>query len=532
MTPIARPVSILIAALGGEGGGVLTEWLVTAARRAGYAAQSTSIPGVAQRTGATTYYVEIYPVPIADLGDRLPVLGLLPVPGRIDLVVASELLEAVRVVQSGMTGPDRTLLITSTSRTLTTAEKMSLGDGRFDSALLLEVARKHSRELIAFDLAAAARDAGTVVSAAMFGAIAASGALPFGREVCAAAIEGTDRAADASRAGFARACSELDAKRGPHEEAPAKPEVAIPRVPEAIRATFPASTHEIIALGRDRVDAFQNREYADLYVDRLKRILAAERVADPRGSKGFALTRETARFLALWMAFDDVVRVADLKCRASRFVRVRSEVAAGGADIVRITDYLKPGLPEAAGLLPRRLAARLAAWERRRQALGKPPFALALTLRADSVTGFLALRTLASMRWLRRHGARYVEEQSGIERWLSAIVAAATLDWQLAHEIALSARLVKGYGATNERGKANLLHILTHLAAPSSAENAGARAQAIRDARHAALADEGGNALDAALATHGAPPRPVKPQPIRWTKSRARVHDKAGETVS
>ena len=532
MTPIARPVSILIAALGGEGGGVLTEWLVTAATRAGYLAQSTSIPGVAQRTGATTYYVEIYPVPIADLGERLPVLGLLPVPGRVDLVVASELLEAVRVVQSGMTSPDRTLLVTSTSRTLTTAEKMSLGDGRFDSALLFNVARKHSREVIAFDLAAAARDAGTVMSAAMFGASAASGALPFGRAACEAAIEGTDRAAEASRAGFARAYSELDAKRAHHDETPPKPEVAIPRVSEAIRATFPASAYEIVALGRDRVEAFQDGDYADLYIDRLKRVLAAERVADPVGSKGFALTRETARFLALWMAFDDVVRVADLKCRASRFARVRREVAADSADIVRITDYLKPGLPEAAGLLPPRLAARLAAWERRRQARGKPPFALALTLRADSVTGFLALRTLASMRWLRRRGARHADEQSGIERWLSAIVSAARLDWQLAHEIALSARLVKGYGATNERGKANLLHILAHLAATSSAENAMERARAIREARDAALADEGGNALDAALATHGAPPRPIKPQPIRWAKSRERVHDKAGEPVS
>ena len=532
MTAVTRPVSILIAALGGEGGGVLTEWLVTAATRAGYAAQSTSIPGVAQRTGATTYYVEIYPVPIAELGEHLPVLGLLPVPGRVDLVVASELLEAVRVVQSGMTSPDRTLLVTSTSRTLTTAEKMSLGDGRFDSTLLRDVARKHAREVIAFDFAAAARDAGTVVSAVMFGAIAASGGLPFGRAACEAAIEGTDRAAKASRAGFARACTEVDATQAPHEEEAAKPEVAIPRVAESIRVTFPAPTHEIIALGRDRLEAFQDRDYADLYLDRLKRVVAAERVADPAGSKGFALTRETARFLALWMAFDDVVRVADLKCRASRFARVRGEVGAGRADIVRITDYLKPGLPEAAGLLPRWLAARLAAWERRRLARGMPPFALALKLRADSVTGFLALRTLASMRWLRRRGARYADEQSGIERWLSAIVSAVALDWQLAHEIALSGRLVKGYGATNERGKANLLHILTHLAAPGAAENAPARARAIRDARDAALADEGGNALDAALATHGAPPRPIKPQPIRWAKSRERSHDKAGETVS
>ncbi|RZI63743.1 MAG: indolepyruvate oxidoreductase, partial [Variovorax sp.] len=50
------PITLLIGALGGEGGGVLTEWLVDIARHAGYAAQATSIPGVAQRTGATTYY--------------------------------------------------------------------------------------------------------------------------------------------------------------------------------------------------------------------------------------------------------------------------------------------------------------------------------------------------------------------------------------------------------------------------------------------------------------------------------------------
>jgi indolepyruvate ferredoxin oxidoreductase beta subunit len=50
---IPRPVSILIAALGGQGGGVLTDWIVGAAEHAGLPAQATSIPGVAQRTGAT-----------------------------------------------------------------------------------------------------------------------------------------------------------------------------------------------------------------------------------------------------------------------------------------------------------------------------------------------------------------------------------------------------------------------------------------------------------------------------------------------
>src|SRR5262249_43970756 len=68
-----RPITVLIAALGGEGGGVLTNWVVAAAARHGLAVQSTSIPGVAQRTGATTYYVEVMPTPAAELGGRRPV---------------------------------------------------------------------------------------------------------------------------------------------------------------------------------------------------------------------------------------------------------------------------------------------------------------------------------------------------------------------------------------------------------------------------------------------------------------------------
>jgi indolepyruvate ferredoxin oxidoreductase beta subunit len=526
-----QPVAILIAALGGEGGGVLTEWLVAAATRAGFAAQSTSIPGVAQRTGATTYYVEIYPVPVAELGGRMPVLGLLPVPGRIDLVVASELLEAVRVVQTGMTTPERTLLVTSTSRTLTTAEKMPLGDGRFDSTLLLDVARRYSRDVIGFDMAVLAQETGTIVSAVMFGAVAASGVLPFTREACAAVIEGPERAAAASRSGFARACAAMDA-RGTGNQTPLAAAATTRAAPDAVTEAFPPSTRDIIALGRERVGAFQDRAYADLYIGRLRRVLAAECAADPSGTENFALTRETARFLALWMAFDDVIRVADLKCRGSRFARVRREVGAGAADIVRIIDYMKPGLPELSGLLPPRLAGRLALWDRRRQARGKRSLALALTLRTDSVTGFLALRTLASLRWLRRRGARYAAEQAGIERWLSAIIAAAAEDWRLAHEIALSARLVKGYGATNERGKENLLHILSHFADAKAAGRAAERAQAIRDAREAALADEAGTALDKALASHGAPPRPVKAQPIRWTAAHSPGRRKAAETGS
>ncbi len=513
MTTMAQPVTVLIAALGGQGGGVLAEWLVDAARRAGYAAQGTSIPGVAQRTGATTYYVEVYPEPLAALGGRRPVLGLSPVPGGVDLLVASELLEAGRMVQAGMVSPDRTTLVASTSRTLTTFEKMALGDGRYASDTLLRVAREQSARLCTFDMDAASREAGTIVSAVMAGAIAGSGLLPFGREALEAVIRDSGAGAVASLRGFARGDNAIAPIAGP---VPAAPTASAP--PAANEARFPPAVQEFAALGVTRLADFQDREYADLYRARVARILAAEQAADPTSAHGYELTRETARFLALWMAFDDLVRVAALKCKASRFARVRSEVAADPKDIVRIIDLFKPGVPELAGLLPPAWSAPLVAWDQRRQARGKSPLAFALHLRADGIFGFLMLRVLASLRGWRRRGARYAQEQALIERWLAAVEAGTRTDWRLGHELALCGRLIKGYGATNERAKRNLVHVVDELVSRVAFATPAARATAIRAAREAALADEGGKALDLALVAHGAAARPVVAQPVRWHK--------------
>ena len=132
-----KPICVLVTALGGEGGGVLAEWLVETAVRSGFFAQSTSIPGVAQRTGATTYYVEVFPILKAELGGRVPVFSLHPVAGNLDLLASSELLETVRQIGLGMATRDRTHVLSSTSRSLTTAEKMVPGDGRATDAELL-----------------------------------------------------------------------------------------------------------------------------------------------------------------------------------------------------------------------------------------------------------------------------------------------------------------------------------------------------------------------------------------------------------
>lgn len=527
-----RPLTLLVCALGGEGGGVLTEWLVDIARHAGYAAQSTSIPGVAQRTGATTYYIEVFPVPLAQLGGRRPVFSLSPVPGALDAIVSSELLETARQIGNGMSAPLRTLVISSSARIFTTAERMEPGDGRADAQRLVDVVKAFSREHHVFDMNAIARDTGTVVSAVMLGAIAGSGLFPFPREAYEHVVRGGDTSAPeklskmaaASLRGFAAAFDAVSAPRtqaafvnsvmaGNSADAP-PPARALP---DELAQRFPPAVHDMLTLGQARVLNYQDAAYAALYADRLGKVLDAERAADPAGAHGFAITREAARWLALWMAFDDIVRVAALKGRASRAQRVRQEVRASDEDIVKLYDHFKPGAAEFAALLPPALSRRVTAWDRARQARGREPWALPLKVGSHSVFGMASLRLLSSLKWLRRRGSRFAEEQALIDRWLAAVEAGTREAWALGHELALCGRLIKGYGSTNERGKHNLLHVIDALAA-NPALPAPVRAEAIAAAREAALADEGGKALDAALVRHGAAPRPVQAQPIRWMK--------------
>ena len=524
-----RPITILVCALGGEGGGVLAEWLVETAIAAGHSVQSTSIPGVAQRTGATTYYIEVFPRPDVDLGGRKPVFSLTPVPGALDLLVSSELLETARQIGTGMSNARRTLVISSRSRSLTTAEKMPLGDGRADAEVLMRIVREHNAQAFLLDMGTLAQAAGTVISAVLFGAIAASGALPFRREAyhrtiraggigVAASLRGFDAAFDALTALRAERVAVGEAVNAATAATTAPAPLAV-ATPPGLQA-WPTATHEMVALGHARVLEYQDARYADLYRERLLRVLAAERAGDPDAVAGFATTRETARHLALWMAFDDIVRVAELKCRASRFARVRAEVRAGDAELLRIHDHFKPGVAEVAALLPAALAAALTRWERRRLARGSNPFALAIKLPSHTVAGLLALRGLAALKSLRRHGSRFAAEQAMIERWLGAVEQGAREDAVLGRELAECGRLIKGYGATNERGKDNLLHVVEHLARAAHFETPAARAAAINAARHAALADDAGKALDLTLVRHGAPPRPVKEQPVLWVRRR------------
>ena len=502
------PLTLLVCALGGEGGGVLAEWLYQTAVRAGHPAQSTSIPGVAQRTGATTYYVEVYPTPAATLDGRRPVFSLNPVPGEIDLLLSSELLETARHVGNGMASRERTQLISSTARALTVAEKMALGDGRLDDAALVAVLHRHARAVELLDFNALARQAGTAISAVLLGAAAASGVLPLPRKAFEDTIRASGKGVEASLRGFALAFDAVSARRAQQAEAQAVIDAALQAAPAP----------DLRSLARQRLVDYQDAAYARLYDERLARIEAAERASDAPPAQQGAIAQEMTRWLALWMAFDDIVRVAAAKLAASRMARVKREVGLREGELLKVYDHFKPGVPEFAALLPQALADRLQAWDRHRVARGLAPWALPMKVGTHGLAGVLALRALVALKGQRRRGSRFALEQRLIEQWLGAVERGTREHAALGHELALCGRLIKGYGSTNERGKARLLHVIEHLAfAPRPPAD---RAEAVKAARLAALADETGSAFDRTLLAQGAPARPVPEHRIRWYKRR------------
>jgi indolepyruvate ferredoxin oxidoreductase beta subunit len=265
---------------------------------------------------------------------------------------------------------------------------------------------------------------------------------------------------------------------------------------------------ELVGAGVRQTADYQDAAYAGLYLDRVEAICALERAAGG-GPGGFALTRETARFLALWMSYEDVIRVADLKTRRERLARVRQEVGAKAGEPVLLTEYLKPGLDEMCSLMPPALAGRMRAYfVKRGKALN-----VGLHIRTSSVAGFTMLAALRSLRRWRRMTSRYHSEQQLIERWLAALRAAASGSLEVALELAACGNLVKGYGETSERGHRNLKAILADIEQASGTVSPAERALRVRKAREAALDDPEGRKLAGAL---GLAMPEIKAKPLRF----------------
>jgi len=334
---------------------------------------------------------------------------------------------------------------------------------------VLNAAQQLAKRAVLFDMRKLAEESGTVINAVLFGAIAGSGTLPLPREACEAAIRRAGKGADASLRGFAAGYEIAAGGRA----APAVEPHRLP--PEA---------QEILNLGVTRLRDYQGEAYAALYRERVRSL----------GDVDANLVGEVGRHLALWMSYEDIIRVADLKTRRTRFARVRKEAGAKEGEPVVVIDYLKPGIEEFASILPPGLGRRLHGWAERRGKLDA--YNVGMHVKTSGIAGFLLVRALAWLKPWRPHSLRYAEEQALIERWLGAIRDATPKSTVLALEIAQCAGLLKGYGETHRRGLANFLAIFDALVENPATADPAEQAAAIQKAREAALADPDGLALE------------------------------------
>ena len=497
-----KPITIAVMALGGQGGGTLADWLIEVAEHSGYFVQGTSVQGVAQRTGATIYYIEIFPEAAAKAAGKEPVLALMPVPGNVDLVVAAELMEAGRAMIRGLVTPDRTALIASSHRIYAISEKSAMGDGRADGAQILEAAAARAKSSLLFDMEEIARQKGSVISAVLFGAIAGSGVLPFARDVYERAINANPRGREASLAAFAAGYENAKAATttpAPAAEKPASGASAVGRALLAKAASLlPPEVLEMAEHGLRKVVDYQDPAYGEAYLSRLAGIAATDKQCGGART-GWQLTRETARYLALWMTFEDVYRVADLKTRAGRFERVREEVRAAPGQIMGVSEYMHPRVEEFCDALPVGLGKFILGSPNLRGSLGRM-FGHGRRVTTTSLGGFLVLYVVARLGRFRKHSLRFQVETAKIESWLSTVAETASRNYDLAVELVECQRVVKGYGSTHERGSSNFETLMTAYRHLQADRDAPAK---IRHLRLAALKDEEGAALKRELAVLG-----------------------------
>ncbi len=514
--------SIIISAIGGQGGNLLAEWTFLAAHLAGHRAQSIGMPGLAQRGGATTYYLE---VASADDPARLAkaVFSSFPFPGEVDLLVAQEYLEMGRMLQRGFGAPDRTTVVASTHRDLAVFEKMPMGDGIVDSADLEKLAREFSRQFIGLDVPGVVRARGLNElsgNAVLLGALAASQALPITVEQYAEAIRRVGVAPEANLKAFEAG---LAAARDPgpltvvsHPEAldpvgsraarlPTRQQSAYRALAETLGQDYGPDLAETLLEATYQLADYQDARYAEEYLDQVEKVYSLDRQLAP--ANGARLTQTYARNLATLMTYEDAVRVADFKTRQARFDRIKAQLGVQPGQPYKVVDFLKPDMEEIYGIFPTWLAdptvRMLGRWFHDSQ--GEPRY-WPQTPNAATFPGYMTFVFLTWFKPWRRSSWRYRKESAFWGEYTTDVREFAQVDYALGCLVATTGQMIRGYGHVRRRTFDTTRRYLDNvvrpvMALPGEAEQ-GYRLtlRAAEAAKKVVLADDNGIDLAETLA--------------------------------
>jgi len=497
----SKLITILIPAVGGQGGGVLTEWLVQAFQLDSYEVQGIGLPGLSQRGGSTTYYLEAHPAP--EDNEQRVIFSQYPVPGDVDLILSQEFLELGRVLEEGYGSSGKTSIVASTHRIYSTHEKMPISSGIYSDDNISDLAEAFSREFIGFNALVLAKENGMGelgVNAILLGALAASGFLPLGEASYLKAIESVGIAVASNIKAFrigwdyvkTRQYEEAEGKKTQTWEqflneqdmrlSGKKPEAMREMVQRSLQ-TYPLHLKEILADALSRLIDYQGVWYAEKFLKALDVVYHIDLENGGGGGGGFKIVESFAKNYALWMTYEDGIRVADLKIKSDRFKKIRSEMRVRKDQVYKVIDYLKPDAYEIYGLLPFFIVKPIAGilntrlfkalWKRKKPiTFGQKPV-------TTSFFGFMRLWFLTKLKFTRPISYRYRQEHKLIKKYRRAVEKFSAMNYELGVLVARSGSIVKGYGKVRRRTlrafERFLDNIITPLAEYDSRQGAGFR---------------------------------------------------------
>ncbi|MCS7223429.1 MAG: 2-oxoacid:acceptor oxidoreductase family protein [Armatimonadetes bacterium] len=461
-----EPLTVLISAVGGQGGQLFAQWLFEAGRQAGYYPVGVGLPGLSQREGATVYYIEFFKDPVSTC-----FFSPFPEKGNTHLVIGLEFLELVRTIREGYLAPDG-FVFGSRHRVLTTEEKMPLKGGHLtDQAAQALVKRLGDRALLLNPLEAAERNglSERFANAVLFGALAASSFLPFPVDAFRKAIE---RYGVAVRQNLAAFEIGLHFQERTHETPTTRSYLEIewqslphPQLPESLQSRLNDLARVSDLLSSRLSEAarllvhYQDLAYLVRYLDEIESLLKLEQNRWGQTS----VTEEVARLLAIRMTYEDAVRVAQLKTDRARFARIRQQHSLDPSAVYHIADFLSPDPDELTGLLPfpmfshrpldgdslTNFEVQERAYPDQAEELSRR--SLQLRVPTTSLIGFLLLRVLLLLKPLRPWSVRFRKEWLLIQAWLGRVKEALKDHHAIALLMAKSGEMVRGYGRTRRK---------------------------------------------------------------------------------
>ncbi len=480
-----EPIKIAIIAVGGDGGGVLTQWIVKLAEKNNYWAQSTTIAGVAQRTGSTVYYIELVPLSSITIDGKIytPILAQMPEQGKVDLLIATEILEAGRAIQRGFVSNETTMIF-STHRNLAIQEKETPGDGISNGEDIFEMTKKYAKTFYCGNFKLIAEKNHSVISASLLGAIAGSNCLPFDGKQFQEVIIDSGVGVKTSLNAFRESLDYVKLSNAPHQSyQPGVAKATFKDIPPTILSPilkqlvvkieqdFPAVLHQTLFAGVTQVCEWQNKKWAIEYLNKVKKYVDID--SSYIGTQ-YELSQNIARYLAIAMTYDDLVNVADLKTREDRWHEVYQQVEAKDKEVVQVIDYLHPGYDEVVGFLPKPIGRFLSTNKTCRRWFVKY-LDKDRRMNTHKLVPFLMLYIIGGMRRYRMFTFRHDEEMDNINYWFKRIDTALKTNYDLAIQIAKTYRLKKGYGDTYARGDSKFKSInefaINHKSVPNIHEH-------------------------------------------------------------